>query len=136
MTEPAAFPEHPNARLLRDAHAAFASGDPEAITRFFAPDIVSVTPGRSPISGTETGLQNVLANAALIMELTSGTYRSVAIDYLGTDAHAVALARVTAERDGKSIDIRQVVIFDVVEGKLTNSFHIPYDLYTFDEFMR
>jgi hypothetical protein len=135
MAGPATYPEHPNARLLRQAHAAFGSGDTNAIQRLFTPDIVSVTPGRSAISGTERGLENVLANAALIMERTNGTYRSVAIDYLGTDRHAVALARVTAEREGKSIDIRQVVIFDVADGKLTNSFHLPYDQYVFDEFI-
>jgi uncharacterized protein len=127
--------DHPNALLLRRAHAAFASGDTEAIGQLFAPDIVSVIPGRSSVSGTERGIGNVLANAAAIMERTNGTYRADAIDYLGTDRHAVALTRLTAERDGVKLDIGQVVIFEVVDGKLANSFHIPYDLYAWDDFI-
>ena len=127
--------EHPNAQLLRRAHEAFASGDTEAIKQLFAHDIVSVIPGRSAVSGTEQGIDNVLANAAAIMERTDGTYRAVAVDYLGTDRHAVALTRLTAERDGVKLDTGQVVIFEVVDGKLANSFHIPYDLYAWDDFI-
>jgi uncharacterized protein len=125
--------EHPSAQLLRRAHQAFASGDTEAIKELFADDIVSVIPGRSAVSGTERGIDNVLANAAAIMERTNGTYSAVAVDYLGTDRHAVALTRLTAERDGMRLDTGQVVIFEVVDGKLANSFHIPYDLYAWDE---
>jgi len=133
MAVPESPAEHPNAQLLRRAHQAFASGDIEAIRQLFADDIVSVIPGRSAVSGTERGIDDVLANAAAIMERTNGTYRADAVDYLGSDRHAVALTRLTAERDGVTLDTGQVVIFEVVDGKLANSFHIPYDLYAWDE---
>ena len=134
MDEPSSHPEHPNAALLRRAHAAFEAGDTETIGELFASDIVWVMPGRSVVSGTDHGLDEVGANFAKTVALTGGTYRAVGVDYLGTDRHAVALTHLTAEREGRKIDLGEVVIFDVVDGKLANAVHLPYDQYAWDEF--
>lgn len=132
MTE--ASSEHPHADLVRRAHQAFESGDAAAVRELFHEDIRWVMPGRSQVSGVDHGLPEVMANFQRCMELTNGTYRAVGVDYLGSDRHAVALSHLSAERDGKVLELDECVIFEVVDGKLANAFHLPYDQYAWDEF--
>lgn len=134
MTGTGTTTEHPNAALVRRAHEAFETGDMDVVHQVFDPDIRWVMPGRSQVSGVDEGLEEVFRNFAKTVELTDGTYRAVGVDYLGSDGHAVALTHLTAERNGTRIDIGEAVIFTVVDGRLTEAFHLPYDQYAWDEF--
>ena len=60
---------------------------------------------------------------------------AVGFDYLGSDHHAVALAHLTAERNGKKLEIDEAVVFTVgADGRFSEAFHLAYDQYAWDEF--
>jgi len=126
--------EHENAELVRRAHAAFKAGDQAAIAEIFAPDIEWIVTGDSLTATHDRSMEEVLASFGKVMELTNGTYRAVGFDYLGGEGHAAALAHVTAERDGQRLDMDEVVIFRVVDGRLAHAMHIAYDQAGWDAF--
>ncbi len=127
--------EHPNAAKVRRAHEAFKTGDMDVVREIFDWDGIEwVLPGRSKVSGVDHGMEEVFANFGRCMEMTNGTYSAVGFDYLGSDDHAVALAHLTAERDGRTLDLDEAVIFTVEGDKLTKAYHLAYDQYAWDEF--
>ncbi|HXV94301.1 MAG TPA: nuclear transport factor 2 family protein [Pseudonocardia sp.] len=127
--------EHPNADLVRRAHAAFKAGDAAAIAELFADDIVWTVSGTGPASGTTKGMDGVLRNFGDIMRWTEGTYNAEPIDYMGSDLHAANVSHVTARRpDGRVLDVDEVVVFTVRDGKLAEAQHMAYDEKAWDEF--
>jgi ketosteroid isomerase-like protein len=126
--------EKENAEMVRRAHQAFKEGDQETVQELFAEDIVWRVPGRSQAATTDHGMEEVFENFGELVDLTEGTYAAEGTDYLGGEDHGIAMAHVTAERDGKELDLDEIVIFNIEDEKLTEAWHIPYDLYQWDEF--
>src|SRR6056297_3862809 len=127
--------EHPNATKVRRAHEAFKTGDMDTVRELFDwDDIRWVLPGKSIVSGVDHGMEAVFANFGRCHELTDGTYSAIGFDYLGSDDHAVALARLTAQRNGRSLELDEAVIFTIRDGKFVEAYHLAYDQYAWDEF--
>jgi ketosteroid isomerase-like protein len=112
---------HPNAELFAKGYAAFQAGDLDTVRDLFAPDIVWHVPGKSHLSGDYKGVDDTMASFLANMQETDGTFRLEVHDILGSDDHAVALATVKAEKDGKSLDDRYTHIVHIKDGKLTES---------------
>lgn len=93
-----------------------------------------VLPGRSQVSGVDVGMEQVFDNFGKCLELTDGTYHAVGYDYLGSDDHAVALSHLTAEREGRVLEIDEAVIFTVRDGRFVEAYHLTFDQYAWDEF--
>lgn len=129
-------PEHPNAAKVRRAHEAFKTGDMDTVREIFDWDGIRwVLPGKSIVSGVDTGMEEVFANFGKCHQLTNGTYAAVGFDYLGSDDHAVALAHLTATRGERSLEIDEAVIFTVgSDGRFVEAYHLAYDQYAWDEF--
>lgn len=124
-----------NAALVRRAHAAFKSNDQAAIAEIFAPDIEWIVTGDSQTATVDHGMMEVGVSFMKIVEMTGGTYDAVGTDYLGGESTAIARAHVTAQREGKEpLDVEEVVVFDVVDGRLARAVHIPFDQDAWDEF--
>ena len=123
-----------NAELVARAYRAFDEGDREAIQELFAPDIEWRVPGESRVATVDHGMREVMEGFEEITELTGGTYEHEVIDCLGGEDHAIALVHVTAERDGQTLEMDEVVVFRVEDGQLHNAHHVPFDLYEWDEF--
>jgi uncharacterized protein len=125
---------HPNEDLIRKGFDAFMAGDMATLNELFADDIVWHSPGRNPLSGDHRGKEAVFALFAKLGELTGGNFRLEIHDVLANDEHVVVLARSTAERDGKRLDDNGVQVFHVRDGKVTESWLHPGDVYAGDEF--
>ena len=67
-------------------------------------------------------------------ERSGGTFRADVHDVLGDDEHVVGLLRVSAQRDGRSLDMPVVHVWHVREGKLAELWIHPQDQYAIDEF--
>jgi ketosteroid isomerase-like protein len=136
MSDATTTVEHPNAAKVRAAHEAFKTGDMEAVRQIFDWDSIRwVLPGTSLVSGVDIGMEAVFANFGKCHQLTDGTYTAVGFDYLGSDHHAVALAHLTAERNGQRLEIDEAVIFTVgADGRFTEAYHLAYDQCAWDAF--
>ena len=127
--------EHPNAALLRKGHEAFSRGDTDTLSQLFAEGTVWHWPGRNPLSGTHRGRDAVLSLFAKMAEMTNGTLSiDEDHDFLGSDEHAVALFRLSATREGKTLRANLCEVTHWYNGKLTEEWVSVDDQYAFDEF--
>jgi ketosteroid isomerase-like protein len=90
--------------------------------------------GRSPFAGGYTGMAEVLGWLGRSAEVSGGTLRVELHDVIGNDDHVVALVNVRAEREGKTLDDNSVQVFHVKDGKVTEVWTHPADVYVEDEF--
>jgi uncharacterized protein len=125
---------HPNEELVRRGFDAFATGDVDTLRQLFDQDAVWHVPGRSPLSGDHRGLDAILGFLARTMELTGGTFRADVHDVVANDEHAVALYVTRGEREGRTLEARQVLVSHVRNGKLAEAWLHAGDLYAVDEF--
>jgi ketosteroid isomerase-like protein len=125
---------HPNEELLRKGYDAFAAYDLETIQGLFADDVVFHTPGRNPTSGDYKGKDEVFGYLANLLTLSDGTFKSQPHDILANDKHGLVLARNTAQRAGKTLDINEVAIYHIEGGKVVEAWFHNADDYADDEF--
>ena len=72
--------------------------------------------------------------AARQFQASDGTIRIDLHDVIGNDEHVVALTTVQAERAGKHLEDNTVQIFHLRDGKATEVWTHPADLYASDDF--
>lgn len=126
---------HPNEDLTREGFAAFGRGDFDALRRqYFAEDIRYHFPGRGPLAGDYEGVAQVLELFGRAFELSGGTLRLELHDVIANDEHAVALFTAHAERADRRLEDRAVLVYHVRDGKVTETWLHPGDLYAGDEF--
>ena len=126
---------HPNADIAREGYAAFGRGDLDALGgQFFAEDIRYHFPGKSPLAGTYEGVAQVHELFGKLFELSGGTVRLEVHDVVANDQHAVGLVTVRAERAGKQYEDNTVQVVHMHNGKVTESWLFPADMYATDEF--
>ncbi len=126
---------HPNEDLIRRGFEAFSKGDMGSLrNELFAPDIRYHVPGKSPVSGDYNGVDEVLGFFGKIFELTGGTFRVELHDVLANDEHGIALSPATGQRGGKTLHDNGVLVFHFKDGKTTEVWLHPGDLYALDQF--
>jgi uncharacterized protein len=123
-----------NEELLRRGYAAFGAGDLDAVLGIFANDIAWHIGGHSQISGDYHGHQEVMAFFGKLMELTGGTFRLEVHDVLANDTHGAVLVTAYAERDGRSLKMREVQTWHLSAGKATEFWAFEEDSAETDRF--
>ncbi len=127
--------EQKNVQTLRAVLQAFNSNDMEALTKGLHPDVKYVIRGRSQVSGTFTGLEEMAKALQRVRDLTGDTMRVEPEVLLSGGDHVILYARLTASRpDGRQFDSYEAVVFRFRGGKLAEGDSIPADQYAFDEF--
>ncbi|HEX9695495.1 MAG TPA: nuclear transport factor 2 family protein [Actinomycetota bacterium] len=125
---------HPNEILLRKGYDAFGKGDLETLRAMFAPDVVWHVAGKSALSGSYKGLDEVFGFFAEIVQRSGGTFANEVHDIVAGDAHAIALTTARAEREGRRLHNPGVGIFHIKNGKVTEAWLTSQDQYAADEF--
>jgi uncharacterized protein len=125
---------HPNEEIVRSGFDAFAKGDVDTLRQLFDQDAVWHVPGRSPLSGDHRGMDAILGFLARTMELTGGTFRAEVHDVVANDEHAVAIYVTRGEREGRTLESRDVLVSHIRNGKLAEAWLLSADLYAVDEF--
>jgi ketosteroid isomerase-like protein len=125
---------HPNEELVRSAFDAFAKGDVDTLRELMDQDAVWHTPGRNQISGDHRGVDAILGFFAKTMELSGGTFRADLHDVVANDDHAVGIYVARGEREGRTLENRNVLVIHIRNGKLVETWGMSDDQYAADEF--
>jgi uncharacterized protein len=125
---------HPDEDVVRRGYDAFSKGDMQTLRELFDPDVVWHTPGRSQLAGDHRGVDAVLGFFGRTMELTGGTFRVEVHDVVANDEHVVGLHEVIAEREGKPLRDRNILVFHVRDGRTSEVWQFWTDQYAADAF--
>ncbi len=126
---------HPNEELVRRGFDAFNSGDVNMLRELFHQDAVWHAPGRNPVAGDHQGVEAILGFFARTMERTGGTFRVELHDVVANDEHAVAIYVSRGQREGRTLDNKNVLVSHIRNGRLTETWQLSEDQYTADEFL-
>jgi uncharacterized protein len=113
--------DHPNAELFRRGYTAFQNGDLDTVRALFAPDIVWNVPGKSHLAGSYRGVDDTIGLFLRQFDETAGNFKVEVHDILANDEHAVALAKVSARKEGKSLSDNYTHVVHIKDGRLTES---------------
>ena len=123
-----------NEALVRRIMEAFARKEGFALRDCFAEDAVWHVPGAGVMSGTYRGRSEIFRFLARLPKLTGGTYRSTLVDVLASEQRGAGLYRAQGEREGRSLDIDQLLLFTIRDGVVTEVLALPSDPVAFDAF--
>ena len=123
-----------NEAIVRRIFDAFASKQGFALRDVFADDAVWVVPGAGTMSGTFRGRDAIFRFLGRLPKETNGTYASKLIDVLASDERAAAVYRATGERNGRRLELDQVLLFTIHGGLVREVLALPTDPETFAEF--
>jgi len=119
---------------IRRVFAAFRGGDPRALFEVIAEDAVWTVNGRVPVAQVYAGRERIFELFRETRRLTGGTYLSTLKWALADGEHAVAVYRAQGRRDGRELDIDQVLLIDHYGGVWKNVVAIPADGPAFERF--
>lgn len=123
-----------NEAVVRRIFDAFARKQGFALRDLFAADAVWTVPGSSVMAGVFRGREAIFRFLARLPKETAGSYRSRLIDVLVSDRRAAALYRASGERNGRQLDLDQVLLFRFEGGLVVEVLALPSDPATFDAF--
>ncbi len=110
--------EHPNVAATRAGIEAFVKGDTATLASMIADNAVWHAPGNNPYAGTFTGREETMTRMGRLAQ--EGVVISFDIhDVVGNDEHVVAMVDATVTKGDRSCHGRQVQVFHVRDGKLT-----------------
>lgn len=126
---------HPNETLIREAYAAFSRGDLEWLrNNAFSESVTYHIAGKSMIAGDYEGVDAVLGFFVRLAEETGGTFKVELVDVLANDERAVALHKGSGTRGGAKLEAMELLLFAMSDGKVTEVWPHPRDLYAVDAF--
>ena len=126
--------EHPNMTIMRRTLDAFRSGDMPTLAQLFAKDVVWRVPGKSLLARDYEGQEEVFGFFGRLMELTGGTFRVESVDMLANDRGGVFVDRLTAERNGKKLDVRLLLHVTIRGGQVVEGLDCFHHEHLWDAF--
>jgi uncharacterized protein len=126
--------EHPNAALMRRLFDAFGRRDGAAVAAMFDHDVVWRVGGGTPMSGEYRGWRDVVTFLRRTTRETDGTYTSSFVWAVGGDEQAAAVYRARGSRGGMDLDIEQLLLCEIRDGRITSATAIPFEPETFTRF--
>ena len=126
--------KHPNVLLARRIFDAFDGGDARALVEGIAEDAVWRVAGSAPVSREYRGRAQIFELFRLTRRLTGGSYRSRLLWTLADDENAVAVYRATGTRNGRELDIDQVLLVTLRDGRWSEIVALPTDPIAFEAF--
>jgi ketosteroid isomerase-like protein len=126
--------EQPNQLLVRRGFEAFNSGDVDTLVEIIADDAVQIMPGANVVAGEHKGREAILTMYARLFEETAGTLKVVLEGTYAAGNSVVAIYRGTAQRNGRSLDQRNALVFEIEHGQAVRLTDLPADLAALDLF--
>jgi uncharacterized protein len=123
-----------NEALVRTIFAAFARKQGFALRRLFAEDAVWTVPGRGVMAGEYRGREAIFRFLARLPKETDGTYGSALRDVLASKDRAAALYTARGARNGRVLELEQVLLFRIEGGLVREVLALPSDPDAFEAF--
>jgi ketosteroid isomerase-like protein len=124
-----------NVAIMHRAYDAFNSADVDTLSELFDESAVWHLPGRSSMADDYQGREATLAYFGQLGQETGGTFRAQLEHLLADDDdRVVGIQRSTADRNGKHLDVRDCIVFQLKDGRITDGREHFEDLYAWDEF--
>ncbi len=123
-----------NGALVRRIFDAFARREGFALRGLFAEDAVWTVPGNGVMAGEYHGREEIFRFLARLPEETDGTYGSELLDVLASDERAAALYWARGTRQGRTLELDQVLLFRIEDGLVQEVLALPSDPEAFEEF--
>jgi uncharacterized protein len=123
-----------NEELVRQIFDAFARKQGFALRGLFAEDAVWTVPGRGTVAGVYRGREEIFRFLTRLPEQTDGTYGSELLDVLASEERAAALYRARGERQGRELELEQVLLFRIGDGLVQQVLALPSDPEAFEAF--
>ena len=99
-----------------------------------AEDATWTVPGSVPVARTYRGREEIFQLFRATRSLTDGTYRSELRWSVADGDHAVAVYRATGRRLGRELDIDQVLLITLRDGRWQEVLAVPTDPDSFAAF--
>jgi len=122
-----------NTDVIRRGYEAFQKGDLAAFDDILAQDCVWHVPGRGQLAGDKRGRQATVEYYGRLGELSGGSISVELHDVLANDDHVVGLHRTSAQREGKSFETTNAIIFHMRDGRVSEAWEHAFNLYGQDE---
>jgi uncharacterized protein len=87
------------------------------------------------LAGEYCGRETVFRYFGKLMEVTEGSFHLDVHAVFADDEHGVALVVTTASRGGRSIEINDVHVFHLRDGKVVEFWDASTDQYSFDDLL-
>jgi ketosteroid isomerase-like protein len=123
-----------NEALVRRMFESFAHRNAFALHGLFADDAVWSVPGNGIMAGTYRGREEILRFLGRLPKETDGTYASELVDVLASDTRAAALYRARGARQGRTLELDQVLLFRIEGGLVRQVLALPSDPDAFETF--
>ncbi len=124
---------HPHEELARREMDLILAGDDEGVAALYAADFTLHYPGRSPLAGTYTDVEEFLARLAQLFD--GGSIERDLHDALGTNDHSIQLLTVTGEARGRTHTWKAVIVMHVRDMQFTEAWFHFDDQYALDAFL-
>ena len=121
---------------IRRVFEAFRGGDQRALFEVIAEDAVWRVPGTVPVAREYRGRDEIFGLFRTTRRLTDGTYASELRWALADGDHAVAVYRARGARLGRELDIDQVLLIGLRDGRWQEILALPTDPAAFEAFWR
>jgi ketosteroid isomerase-like protein len=122
-----------NTDLIREGYQAFQWNNLVAFEKILTEDCVWHVPGRGQLAGDKKGRQATVEYYGKLGELSGGTINIQLHDVVAGENHAIGLHHVSAKRGGKAVETTQAIVFHLRDGRVSEAWEHPFDLYGLDE---
>jgi hypothetical protein len=127
MADQATKDAHPHAQKLRKGFEAYAKGNLEEIAQMFHDDVkIHILSETSPFAGDHHGVQGLRQLFSNTRGQTEEDSWQVA-DLLVDDDYVVALTHMTGKRKGRFAGTKDVQVFRMKDGKVSEAWYINTD---------
>jgi ketosteroid isomerase-like protein len=123
---------HPNLTLIHSFFNAYANNDLDAIGTILAEDIKWHVPGKHPLSGTKTGVKQVLE---FFQKLSTTSLQAEPIVMGVNDGYVIDCHRNWSDiESGENLNAMSCLLWKIENHKIVEVFNFPQDQHIVDAF--
>jgi len=118
--------------VVRQMYDAIAVADMQTFIGLLHPDVEWTVPGHHVLAGTTTGVPELLAHLAEVVQRTGGQVQIAVEEITAGERFTTAIVNVQMTVDGQTVDDRQVHVFEVRDNRIVSVREYHSDQRAFD----